>query len=65
MDTTHTITHANAIKCLETAIQWAENNNIDFSEIIVLKRIHEKAVLRSITSKKVQAKITSYFLHNI
>lgn len=55
------VAHCEAVKALDVAIKWAQQNASNISEIITLKKIHEKAVLANLSVKQKQSKITSYF----
>ncbi|KAK9873522.1 hypothetical protein WA026_022934 [Henosepilachna vigintioctopunctata] len=54
------ISHHEAIQALKTSIEWA-TQNVNISDILVLKSIQEKAILASVSTKKVQTKISQFF----
>lgn len=60
----HKVTHLAAMEALQTVLTWATCNGLEISHIISLKNIYEKAILLNASVKKVQTKITSYFMNN-
>lgn len=60
----NTVTHPAAMEALQTLLTWATCNGLDVSDIISLKNMYEKAVLLNASVKRVQTKITSYFVNN-
>lgn len=57
---TKKISQIDAIKSLNVAITWAVENNMDFADILSLRKMREKAVLMNAKSST-QQKITTYF----
>lgn len=55
------VTHSEAVKSLDIAIKWAQQNYLPVSEMITLKNIQEKAILAKLSTKQKQSKITSFF----
>lgn len=43
------IAHTAAIKALNTAIEWSKQNAVHISDLMVLKMIHEKAVITKLS----------------
>lgn len=60
----NTVTHPAAMEALQTLLTWATCSGLDVSDIISLKNMYEKAVLLNASVKRVQTKITSYFVNN-
>ncbi|KAK9874761.1 hypothetical protein WA026_005570 [Henosepilachna vigintioctopunctata] len=55
------ISHHEAIQALKISIEWA-TQNVNISDILVLKSIQEKAILASVSTKKsLQTKISQFF----
>lgn len=50
-----------AIKSINTTIQWAEENNICLSQILTLQEIKEAAMAKKLKSKPKQTQISNYF----
>lgn len=50
-----------AIKCLETCIQWSEQNNIQLSKSLVLRELQEEAVQKSLEINVKQTSINDFF----
>lgn len=57
----YTIPHDTAVRSFATSITWAEENGVSASDILVLKRLHEKVLIMSFKVKK-QSKIENYFM---
>lgn len=55
------IKHADAIQCLETCIQWSQQNGIDISKSLILRELQEEAVQKSLHVVPVQKSIKDYF----
>lgn len=57
------IKHVDAIKYFTLGLQWAEENNLGIGDILVLKNIKEKAVVKhsSVIALQRQSKISDYF----
>ncbi|XP_066260876.1 tigger transposable element-derived protein 2-like [Euwallacea similis] len=55
------ISHSDVIRALNMAIEWCNQNSMNISEIITLKKILEQAVMAKISQKNVQKKITDFF----
>lgn len=55
------IKHYDAIKCLETCIQWSEQNNIQLSKSLVLRELQEEAVQKSLEINVKQTSINDFF----
>lgn len=55
------VSHSEVLEALKVVSQWTNQNPVDISDILSLRRIEEKAVALNISQKKVQTKITSYF----
>lgn len=60
MDVKTKISNADAKKSFAVCIQWAEENNLDIQDILLLKRLEEKAKIYHL-NKVSQHKITSFF----
>ncbi|XP_065368850.1 tigger transposable element-derived protein 6-like [Calliphora vicina] len=60
MDAKTKISNADAKKSFSVCIQWAEENNIDMQDILLLKRLQQKAEINHL-NKISQQKITSFF----
>ncbi|XP_055910863.1 jerky protein homolog-like [Eupeodes corollae] len=48
------ITASEAIQIFDKGIEWAEENTSDYSDILVLKKMRERAVLKVLANKKKQ-----------
>lgn len=59
------IKHCQAVNCITTVIQWAEENNIDLTSILTLKKIREKTTVKLHTKEKRQSKLTDFIKINI
>lgn len=55
------VKHEDAIKCFDTCIQWAVENNIETSKTLLLRSIHEKAVEMQLKNKTRQCLMTDFF----
>lgn len=55
------ITHQTAIDSYNNCIQWAEENEMDLKDILVLQNHRESAVQKNISAKKTQSKISDFF----
>lgn len=60
MDAKTKISNADAKKSFSVCIQWAEENNLDMQDILLLKRLEQKAQINHL-NKVSQHKITSFF----
>lgn len=54
------VKHSDAVNALTLGIQWAEENDLPMHEILLLKKVKEKAT-DAASSKTVQKKIDSFF----
>ncbi|KAI4459375.1 hypothetical protein MML48_6g00002561 [Holotrichia oblita] len=54
------IKHCQVVNCITTVIQWAEENNIDLTSILSLKKIREEATVKLHTKEKCQSKLTDF-----
>lgn len=54
------VKHADAVKAFSLAIRWTEENNLPLEDLLLLKRLKDKATDID-ASKKVQTKIHMYF----
>lgn len=54
------VKHTDAVNAFSLAIRWTEENNLPIEDVLLLKRLKEKAFDMA-TSKKVQTKIDTYF----
>lgn len=57
------IPHHEAIKSLNITLTWAEQNNIELADISCVRKLREKAVIKSLNLTK-QSSITSFFPKN-
>lgn len=57
------VKHTDAVKAFSLAIRWTEENNLPLEDLLLLKRLKDKAT-DIYTSKKVQTKIDMYFSKN-
>lgn len=55
------VKHSHAVNAFSLTIRWAEENNLPMEDILLLKRLKEKAI-DVVTSKVIQTKIENYFL---
>lgn len=55
-----TVKNDEAVKCFSLCLQWAEENDVPFRDILVLQRLKEMAFLANHKQVK-QTKITNYF----
>lgn len=57
------VKHADAVNVFAVIIRWTKENNQPFKDVLILKRLKEKAT-DSVTAKNVQTKIDTYFRKN-
>ncbi|XP_055919296.1 jerky protein homolog-like [Eupeodes corollae] len=58
---TCSVSSKDAVILFDKIIEWAGHNNTDFSDIMVMKRLQEKAIQINLNLRKSQTKVTNYF----
>lgn len=55
------ITHNEAFQTINISVEWATRNGVNISGILILKSMKEKAILKGVSVKTVQTKISQFF----
>lgn len=55
----HTVRHSDAVSAFNTCVRWAEENDVEAADVLVLRRLQEKALKNSLISRK-QTKIDDF-----
>lgn len=55
------VTTESAIKSINNVIQWAEENEMEYSSLLVLQNVRNEMVQKGLTRQKIQTKITTFF----